>query len=174
MLLINFLYLLIHGWEIMGNITIDYFGNKKNFAKEIADIWVHEWSNGYSKEKAKDQFEYNTQCYSTNKPPFILVAHKGNELLGTVALYLNELDSRPKLDIWLGSLYVKNNYRSKGIAKQLISKVIEKAKELGYKKIYLKTKDAQGYFEKQGWHHLESTIDNFSWPIDIYYIKITH
>ena len=46
-------------------------------------------------------------------------------------------------------MYVKKEYRNKGYSKILNNAIIEEAKRLGYKKLYLKT-NLINYYEKFG------------------------
>ena len=151
---------------------IDYLGNHQDFAQEVAELWVREWSGDFSEKKVLEQLEVNTKRYNTKKPPFVLVAYSGNELIGTSDLLLYELNNRPDLDVWVGGVFVKEKYRKNGIAKSLISAAVSKAKELNYNRIYLKTENAQGYYERLGWIHLEKTKNNFGRLTDVFYRDI--
>src|SRR5665647_1042586 len=57
--------------------------------------------------------------------PFTFVAIENGKCIGTVSLFSNDLKERADLTPWLGSLYVSIDYRNKGVAKQLMDKVIE-------------------------------------------------
>ena len=52
-------------------------------------------------------------------------------------------------------MYVKEKYRNKGYSKILNNAILKKAKELGYKKVYLKT-DLNNYYEKFGARYIEN------------------
>lgn len=60
---------------------------------------------------------------------------------------------------WLAALYVQEEYRGRGYAKELISKVVDTVSELGFSKIYLRTETAGEYYLKHGWGKLEDVID---------------
>jgi GNAT superfamily N-acetyltransferase len=96
------------------------------------------------------------------------VAYHDEELLGTSALLLNELKSRPEYNIWVGGVLVKPEFRGNGIAKKLTEAAQVKAKELGYCKIFLKTEHAQGLYEKLGWKHFEKTVNDDGSSTDVY------
>lgn len=65
---------------------------------------------------------------------FELIEDDEGNLLGTVGLYpMNENT------IELRKMYFSKDLRGKGMGKQTLSRMIEKAKELGFQKIYLET-----------------------------------
>src|SRR5665213_2198277 len=60
--------------------------------------------------------------------------------VGTCSLQLDG-GIRPDLKPWLGDLVVDPKYQKQGIGKMLVDAAIEKAKELGFEKLYLFTFD---------------------------------
>jgi putative acetyltransferase len=65
---------------------------------------------------------------------FDLIEDANGNLLGTVGLYpMNETT------VELRKMYFSKDLRGKGFGKQTLSRIIEKAKELGFQKIYLET-----------------------------------
>jgi GNAT superfamily N-acetyltransferase len=55
------------------------------------------------------------------------------------------------------SLFVLPQFRGLGIAKQLIHRVIQLAKRLGYSTLYLWTEDKQNMYSRMGWKVFENT-----------------
>jgi len=66
-----------------------------------------------------------------------------DSFIGRVSLFSNDLKERNDLTPWLGSLYVSTDYRNRGIAKQLMDKVIKTSRILGYEILYLRTEHAR-------------------------------
>ena len=57
--------------------------------------------------------------------------------------------------VWISAVYVPEKFRRQGIARKLIAKTEEIARSHGYKKIYLDTIDAAGYYHKiGGWQEI--------------------
>lgn len=80
---------------------------------------------------------------------FELIENADGTLFGTVGLYpLNETT------VELRKMYLSSKLRGKGVGKRTLQRVIEKSKELDFKKIYLETasvlKEAIGLYEKFG------------------------
>lgn len=63
-------------------------------------------------------------------------------------------------------MYVKKEYRNKGYSKILNNAIINEAKKLGYKKIYLKT-DLINYYEKFGAKFMEKLTKENLYYIDL-------
>jgi predicted N-acetyltransferase YhbS len=59
----------------------------------------------------------------------------------------------PELGPWLGDLVVDPMYQKQGIGTMLVNAVIKKAKDMGYRKLYLFTFDPSipNYYERLGW-----------------------
>ena len=64
-------------------------------------------------------------------------------------------------------MYVLKEYRSKGYSKILNNAILNEAKLLGYKKIYLKT-ELVNYYEKFGAIYIENLNDKEK----LYYIEL--
>lgn len=66
-----------------------------------------------------------------------------------------ELDGGIRSDLgpWIGDLVVDQQYQRQGIGKMLLDVAIEKARALGFKKVYLFTFDPAitGYYQQFGW-----------------------
>lgn len=80
---------------------------------------------------------------------FEILEDKQGNLLGTIGLFpINEET------IELRKMYFKKSLRGKGFGKKMLERMIEKARELKFKRIYLETasvlKEAVGLYEKYG------------------------
>lgn len=81
-----------------------------------------------------------------------------------------ELDGgiRPDLSPWIGDLVVTPKYQNKGIGKMLLDATIERAKKLGFEKLYLFTFDPEipAYYQRLGWKKIG--MDEFkSQPVTV-------
>lgn len=81
---------------------------------------------------------------------FELIETADGTLLGTVGLY--PMDDKTTVE--LRKMYLSPKLRGKGVGKQTLQRMVERSKELGFKKIYLETasilKEAVGLYEKFG------------------------
>ena len=59
-----------------------------------------------------------------DKTPLTLVAFKDEKPVGIAALKIREMEIHPQYQHWLGSVYVKENWRKMGIGSTLVKAVI--------------------------------------------------
>ena len=69
----------------------------------------------------------------------MFIAKYNNEVIGVVSLWVNDLKSRQDLFPWMATLYVKKDYRNKGVGKMLQQISIEYARQKNYNYLYLIT-----------------------------------
>jgi putative acetyltransferase len=87
--------------------------------------------------------------YTTRGGVFELIENEAGELLGTVGLYPINDET-----IELRKMYFAKAFRGQGFGKKTLQRMIEKARQLGYRKIYLETavilEEAVHLYEKFG------------------------
>lgn len=139
----------------MDNLEIDYLANQPQFTGQIAELWCKEWSDKYNKNAIIRKTKSLKKASNINSIPLILVAYSENELLGTGAIFNNDLTERINLSPWLGGIYILEKYRGKGVATKIIKQVELEALRLGYTKLYLHTETAAELYQKLGWEFIE-------------------
>jgi GNAT superfamily N-acetyltransferase len=96
-------------------------------------------------------------CRASGMPKIFIALDAGN-LVGSAAIQakdgLLDLDLTP----WLTGVYVKAEYRSRGIAARLIHHVEQRALELDFAVLHLCTHEHEVYYERLGYRTLQ-TID---------------
>ena len=123
---------------------------------QIAKWYSDEW--GYIGEgRSTQELQLKLKAYlNHDKLPLIILAQDGDELLGAAQLRFHEMDIYPEREHWLGGVYVASQHRGKGIANNLVSTIIDKAKELGVNSINLQTQDfTGGLYTRLGWQPVE-------------------
>lgn len=153
-------------------MEIEYLCDRPEYVDLVAG-WVYNefvigTASSFTLEGCKDYFS------KTNKTKLeitfvAIIDYKG---VGTVSIFENDLDNQKVLTPWLASLYVEPDYRSKGIAKQLIEKVKQAVKGLGYEKLYLRTEHTSEYYKALGWVHLYDTKDEKGIDIQVFKIDL--
>lgn len=93
--------------------------------------------------------------------PLTYIALNEGTSVGACTLQLHD-DVRPDLCPWIESVVVDTNYQRQGIGKMLLDVAVGKAKELGFKKIYLFAFDPaiSAYYQRLGWKVIG--IDEFN------------
>jgi len=148
-------------------LEIKYLSDNSVFtdvvAKWIYDEFIDGIREGVSYEKIVENF---SKCQK-DKLPVRLVAIVNGECAGTVSIEFNDLKCRDYTP-WLSSLYVEKTFRGKKIGDQLIDRVKEIVKELGYSEVYLRTEHASEYYIKRNWEFVESCTDEFGLEPDVF------
>lgn len=156
----------------MNDIEIDYLANNQQFLREVAGYWCREWSKSWDEEAINIKVEKLKKKANTRDLPILFVSKDGDRLVGTAGLFKEDLDGREDLSPWLGGVYVKEEYRNKGFATEMINRVLELAKDLGYKRLYLYTESASGLYQKLGWTFMEDTKSPRGIPSKIFYLDL--
>ena len=139
--------------------------NNDLYLKEYITLCSKEWgtnnnTNNYIEKKLNE-------IKNTSKVIDIL-ALVDDEMIGFISLFNEDDNERNDLSPWYATMYVKDKYRGKNYSKILNDALINRCKELGYKKIYLKSY-LNNYYEKFNAKYIE-TLNNGE---KLYYIDIT-
>ncbi len=138
---------------------------------ETVSSWIYEEFADKSAVKYEEMRVFFRKRYY-DQLPITLVALKDGWCTGTVSLFEGDLDTRRDLTPWLAALYVKRNYRSQGIGAILVTSIINKAAELGYDIIYLRTEHTAGYYQKRNWEFVCKTKDGKGIETEVFKYKI--
>ena len=138
--------------------------NNDTYLKEYITLCSKEWgSNNTSNEYINNKLN---EIKNTNKVIDILALVE-DEMIGFISLFNEDDNERQDLSPWYATMYVKYKYRGNNYSKILNDALISKAKELGYKKVYLKS-FLENYYEKFNAKYME-TLNNGE---KLYYIEL--
>lgn len=132
-------------------MIIEYLADNKQAIPTLAQWFYDEWAYLHPDRTYADVEDLITERAQTGKIPVALVAYDGNELLGTVCLKVQDMDTHPELTPWLAGLYVSTPRRHEGIGIALISAIEEEAFAIGVSKLYLYTPESESFYAKRGW-----------------------
>ena len=109
--------------------------------------------------------DYYQEIFDDPENHFLFVAEKSGEFVGFIRADIREIlifFKHPRI-LFLDDTYVKPEFRRKGIAKQLLLKAEEIAKELGIKRIqsrvYTYNKPVQDMLTSEGYRSPHATWD---------------
>lgn len=109
-----------------------------------------------------DSTDHLFELFSNPSKNFYLVASYNNEIVGGAGIF--NTDGLPDDTCELVKMYLKKEVRGLGLGYKLIQACMEKAKQLGYAKIYLETmpelKKAVEVYKKFGFNNLNHPIGN--------------
>ncbi|MBN9228432.1 MULTISPECIES: GNAT family N-acetyltransferase [Legionella] len=133
-------------------IKIDFLKKYPHLIPELANIWHEVLGKIWMPEIGIDEIEslYHEELH--RDIPFTYIALYGETPVGSCTLELNG-GIRPDLGPWIGDLVVAPKFQKQGIGKMLVDVIVEKAKKLGFEKLYLFAFDPTipEYYERLGW-----------------------
>ncbi len=134
-------------------IEIKYLYEYETWIPVIAQWYYAEWPKIYTGiAQVISRLEERTNRSSL---PLGLVAVENGEVVGAVALKDHEIEALTQHTPWLASLIVKKENRGQGIGKILIEGLLDKARQLGFLKIFLYTDTMAGYYAALGWTEIQ-------------------
>lgn len=135
-------------------IKIDYLANHQEWIKPIAQWTLDAWGQYDPSLTMERSIASIKSRLNTDKIPLTFVVDVNNLPVATANLKEAVLvPNVPKDKVWLGSFYVKNEYRNKGIGSMLMQAVYKKAIELGKNELFLFSSDHSviPWYLKQNW-----------------------
>ncbi|MBD3670108.1 MAG: GNAT family N-acetyltransferase [Gammaproteobacteria bacterium] len=139
-------------------VKITFLAEHPEAIPTLAGWSQSEWGYLYPGRSQEDVEAAITQRLNTDRVPFTLVAHDEDELLGSVSLVENDMETHPHLSPWIASLYVREEHRGQGIGKQLLKATEERARAIGIKTLYLFTPKSEDFYRGLAWAHHECVI----------------
>jgi len=133
-------------------MKISHLADHHDVIPTLSDWFYREWSYLHPDRTEQDVTKLISERTNKNKIPIALVAFEGDELVGTVCLKVNDMDTKPELMPWLAGLYVKHSWRRKGIGSMLVKAIEKKAFELEVNHLFLYTPESEQFYSKLGWH----------------------
>ena len=132
--------------------------DKIEYIKEIAILTQEEWGEkGLSTDEFDNKVNKKIEKIKSNLDNKLyckLILLEGDKLVGFISMFPYDGEERKELTPWYATMYVKKEYRGKGLSKILNDAIINEAKRLGYDKVYLKS-ELVNYYEKFGAIYIE-------------------
>ncbi|SNT84366.1 MULTISPECIES: GNAT family N-acetyltransferase [unclassified Stenotrophomonas] len=92
--------------------------------------------------------------------PHLIAAFDDGQVVGAVQLKRREMQAFPQYEHWLGSVFVADSHRGRGLAGGLVEQAAAQAVRMGVTDLYLQTEALDGgLYARLGWKPLQE-IDN--------------
>ncbi len=132
--------------------------DRPEFIDEVVSCLWKQWGTEKNENFYKSLIKSIINSESEDVPQ-AYIAMEEDKFVGVVTLLRSDLKSRQDLFPWLACLYVIEKKRGKNIGRLLEKYCQDRAKEMGYKKLFLIT-SLESYYEKTGWKFIgkEPTI----------------
>lgn len=88
--------------------------------------------------------------------PHLIAAFDGQQIVGAIQLKRREMEVFPEYEHWLGSVYVADSHRGRGLAGGLVERAVVQARSMGIAQLYLQTEALDGgLYARLGWKPLQ-------------------
>ncbi len=95
-----------------------------------------------------------------------------DKLVGFCTLQKENLKKYPEIYPWISSVMIFDEYRRLGYGTKMLQEIADKAKELGYQKVYLWTDQAPEFYKKIGYTYLQKVEKNEGGYGDLFYKEV--
>ncbi len=128
-----------------------------DIVRMVAEWHQAQWGH-LSRRTAKDRMTEFEEHFDRSTIPLTLLAWEGSQPIGSASLLVADMDARPNLTPWLGSVLVLPEHRGKGVGSALVKAIEGEALRLGEQTLYLFTPDRESLYQQMGWETTEVLI----------------
>lgn len=141
--------------------------NKEELDKIINKHYTHwkQFNKVLDFEEIADNFK--NQLTKTEGLPMGYAYYNDDTLVGFCTLKKENLKKYPEIYPWISSVMIFDEYRHQGYGTK-----INKAKELGYDKVYLWTDQASDFYKKIGYSYLQKVEKNEGGYGELFYKEV--
>lgn len=104
--------------------------------------------------------------------PIGYACYNDDILVGFCALRKENLKKYPEIYPWISSVMIFEEYRHQGYGTKMLQEIANKAKELGYNKVYLWTDQAPEFYKKIGYTYLQQVEKNEGGYGELFYKEV--
>lgn len=128
---------------------------------QVARWYFDEWA-AYSGASSAESIAAKLEAYFNRESiPLIVLAVERSQILGAAQLKYREMSRYPEKEHWLGGVYVAREHRGRGVASQMVERVVEIATSLGVSLLHLQTERLDGgLYVKLGWQPWKQVNDH--------------
>ena len=131
--------------KFLSNQSQDYV------TEELIKMIFNEWKDQYNSIQELEK-EISRAKTSNIIPKTLYVEEiKTKNIIATAGLLEKDINLFPNLFPWLANVYVKKEYRGKGIGSKIIDYIINYTSDIGQKKIYLFTDTKSLLYLNKDW-----------------------
>src|SRR6476660_5593079 len=127
----------------MRGFQISYLIEHPEYIPELAQWMFEQWGSTLGEETPDARIKKLHAHLNRDKLPIAWVAHANDQLLGTAALRVHDLEGREDLTPWLGGVFVGARFRRQGVGAALCAAVEDDARSRAIHTLYLFTLDKQ-------------------------------
>jgi predicted N-acetyltransferase YhbS len=130
---------------------------RSDFINTVADRMWHAWWRDAGEPLSA--LLGHLREFRNDAVPLGIVAHRGDDFVGSALLIDSDLEERPHYSPWLAALWVEPEARSQGVATALADRILAEAAALAHDRVYLCAgADKDGYYAARGWEEVERDV----------------
>jgi N-acetylglutamate synthase-like GNAT family acetyltransferase len=138
-------------------MRIEYLADRPDALPTLAR-WKHkEWGHLRPGDTVEKRQARLADTSNRDGIPLTVVAHEGEDVLGSASLIAHDMETRMELTPWLAGVYVGEAFRRRGIGAELVRRIMSEAGKLKVPLLYLYTVHSERFYAALGWTFLERT-----------------
>jgi len=126
------------------NISYQNLSERKDWIPQLANWYFAEWGHEVPNRTIAIEIADLEKSLQSSFLPIILIASYRGKLLGAGQIKWKEMSIYPEKEYWLGGVFIHKDYRGHGIAKQIINRLVDIAKDLQIDTLFLQTEHLEG------------------------------
>jgi GNAT superfamily N-acetyltransferase len=136
-------------------MNIDYLADHPELVSILGRWLLDEWGHLLSDPTPEGAVRQYREWCRKDGLPLSLVAFDEGEPIGMASLRFHEMETRPRLEHWLASVYVVPERRGNGVGSALVAAAEEAARTFGVERLHLFTPDKAAFYTRLGWSLVE-------------------
>ena len=137
---------------------IVYLAERADLIPELVGWFYEEWGHNYPDLTQASIEGKLRRRLNRDRIPLVLVLLRDDSPIASASLKIREMETHPQYLHWLGSVYVKPEYRGKGIGSNLVQYSVNEAKRLAVYDLYLYTRSRENFYTRLGWKPIEKPL----------------
>lgn len=132
--------------------------HQPQFFDSVADrIWQAWWNpGGYSLEYVSN---FLSEMIKGERVPFAIVAHDGDEFIGSALAVASAMDTRPQYSPWVAAVWVEPQARLKQVGRTLVGHATHMLFQRGFARVYIcSVPELLTFYTRQGWQPIEHDV----------------
>lgn len=145
----------------------------KEDLEKIINMHYNHWKQFNSTLDLQEVKENFTNSFTRETGlPIGYAYYDKDKLVGFCTLKKENLKKYPEIYPWISSVMIFKEERKKGYGTKMLKEIAEKARELGYKRVYLWTDQAPEFYKKIGYTYLQQVEKNEGGYGELFYKEI--
>ena len=137
------------------DLQIDYLADHAELFPTVGG-WIYgEWSDIMPYDSLETWQSDFRRRVRRDEVPTTVVAFADGEPAGSASLTVRDLPSHMHLTPWMAEVYVRPEFRERGIGSALVKRIESEAERQGVEVLFLYTFDREAFYERLDWDLME-------------------